>query len=320
MKIIEKGYCAEVRKSRHEFLKSINPYRNDLFRFCRALTKKPWDAEDLVQETIAKAYSKLGEVWLDGIQNPKSYLFRMATNTWFDQCRKQGLMNSYVSSQLESTPTKVDTMEIRAALQTMLIHLPPRERVSLLLKDVFDYSLEEIAIITETTVGAVKSALSRGRDKMEKMKTTQYQEPTANLNSLPQELIDNLVANFNNRNMDGMISLFLEHASGEVYGTVQEWSRDEIRRGSMGHTIYDGNGQPLPAGFPKAQFVEVFGEKVLVILEKENKIDDVLRFRSEDGQISHFTSYYFCPEVLTEVAEVLKMPVNTHPYYYFREA
>ena len=120
--------------------------------------------------------------------------------------------------------------------------------------------------------------------------------------------------------MEGLISLFLEHASGEVYGTVQEWSRDEIRRGSMGHTIYNGQGQPLPIGFPKAQFVEVFDEKVLVIIEKENKIDDVFRFRMEDGQISHFTSYYCCPEVLTEVAEALKMPVNTHNYYYFRES
>lgn len=319
MNTIEKGYCAEVRKNRHEFLKSIDPYRNDLYRFCRALTKKPWDAEDLVQETIAKAYSKLGEVWLDGIQNPKSYLFRMATNTWFDQCRRQGLMNSYTASHIEAPPSSVDTMEVRAALQTMFIHLPPRERVSLLLKDVFDYSLEEIAIITETTVGAVKSALARGREKMKKLNDAKPHELDANSNNLPQALIDGLVSNFNNRNMEGMISLFLEHASGEVYGTVQEWNRDEIRRGSMGHTIYDGKGQPLPIGFPKAQFVEVFGEKVLVILEKENKIDDVFRFRSEDGQISHFTSYYFCPEVLTEVAEALKIPVNTHNYYYFRE-
>ena len=110
--------------------------------------------------------------------------------------------------------------------------------------------------------------------------------------------MDNLVSVFNKRDMEGMISLFLEHASGEVYGTVLEWNREEIRRGSMGHTIFDGNGQPLPAGCPEARCVEVFGEKLLVIIEKDAVLDDVLRIREADGRIAGFVSYYFCPEVL----------------------
>ncbi len=320
MGTIEKSYCSDVRRSRHIFLKAIDPFRPDLFRFCRSLTRQPWDAEDLVQETIAKAYSKLGEVWLDGIKNPKSYLFRIATNTWFDQCRRQGLAltdNSISDSEIAKS---FDLIEIRDALMTLLVHLPPKERVALLLKDVFDYSLEDIAIIMETTTGAVKSALFRGRQKMTDLKNSTPSNVTQLYNRPTNVLLDSLVRTFNDRDMDGMISLFLEHASGEVYGTVQEWNRDEIRRGSMGHTIYDGNGKPLPAGYPMAKWVDVFGERLLVILENESRIDDVLRFTEEDGKLSRFVSYYFCPEVLTELAVELKMQVNTHNYYFFKES
>ena len=319
METFEKSYCSDVRKSRHIFLQAIDPHRPDLFRFCRSLTRQPWDAEDLVQETIAKAYSKLGEVWLDGIKNPKSYLFRIATNTWFDQCRRQGLALTDNSLATAETANDVDQIEVREALMALLVHLRPRERVAFLLKDVFDYSLEEIAVIMETTPGAVKSALFRGRTKMNELKAAAPANVTQLYNRPSNVLMDSLVRNFNARDMDGMISLFLEHASGEVYGTVQEWNRDEIRRGSMGHTIYDGQGQPLPAGYPLAKWADVFGERVLVILENETRIDDVFRFTEEDGKVARFVSYFFCPEVLAEVASALKMQVNSHEYYYFKD-
>ena len=44
--------------------------------------------------------------------------------------------------------------------------LPPKERACILLKDVFDYSLEEIAELVDSTVGGVKAALNRGRAKL----------------------------------------------------------------------------------------------------------------------------------------------------------
>ncbi|MEO0336135.1 MAG: RNA polymerase sigma factor, partial [Pseudomonadota bacterium] len=318
MDSIEKKYCADVRKSRHAFLQTIDPYRNDLFKYCRSLTKQPWDAEDLVQETIAKAYSKLGEVWLDGIKNPKSYLFRIATNTWFDQCRRSGVVlsnNERVDEEADSE--NYDSLEIRDALETLLTHLPPKERVAVLLKDIFDYPLEDISVIMETTTGAVKSALFRGRSKMNEIKETSPSKVTQLYNNPSEQLMDSLVKTFNSRDMDGMISLFLEHASAEVYGTVQEWNKDEIRRGSMGHTIFDGNGQPLPEGYPMAKVVDVFGERLVIIIEKGDVLDDVMRIRESGGMISGFTSYYFCPEVLQEVAAALNLKANNHEYYLY---
>ena len=325
MNSIEKAYCKEVRKTRHLFLQSINPYRNELFKFCRSLSKKPWDAEDLVQDTIAKAYSKLSEVWLDGIQNPKAYLFRIATNLWLDQCRRSGTVLSEnqteneVMGQQDFIQNRIDSLEIKDALEKIVVHLPPKERIAIVLKDIFDYTIEDIAIIMETSTGAVKSALFRGRSKIEQIKNIDSKETFLNLNRPSAKLMEQMVHTFNTRNMDGLIALFLEHASGEVYGTVQEWNRDEIRRGSMAHTIFDGSGNPLPQGFPFMKIIELFNERILVIIEKDNLLDDVFRINEEDGKISHFTSYFFCPEVLQEIASKLKLTARTHDYFYYKE-
>lgn len=108
------------------------------------------------------------------------------------------------------------------ALQTLLVHLPPRDRVTLLLKDIFDYSLDEIT-------------------------------PT----QIPQNLVDSLVKTFNNSDMDGMISLFLEHASGEVYGTVQEWSRDEIRRGKALSAFVEALAVEVKAIFKNPKILKI---------------------------------------------------------------
>ena len=52
------------------------------------------------------------------------------------------------------------------AVEHLVLALPPKERACVLLKDVFDYSLEEIAELVDSTVGGVKAALHRGRAKL----------------------------------------------------------------------------------------------------------------------------------------------------------
>jgi len=315
MKSIEQEYCSAIRKNRNIFLQVIEPFRPELFRYCYSLTKQPWDAEDLVQETITRAYTKLSEVWISGIKDPKSYIFRIATHTWFDQCRRSGVvLNDNERILEELAPEKYDPLELKEALETMLLHLPPKQRVAILLKDVFDYRIQDISAIMETTAGAVKALLSRGRSKMKKLQN-EHPSPTHEKEKPSEALLQELVKTFNSRDMDGMLSLFLEHASTEVVGSVQEWNRDEIREGSMAHTIYDGNGSPLPLGFPVAREVEVFGERLLILVEEGEILDDVLRIHEADGKVARWISYYYCPEVLRVVAEQLNMETKNHGYF-----
>jgi RNA polymerase sigma-70 factor (ECF subfamily) len=54
----------------------------------------------------------------------------------------------------------------RRTIEHLVLHLTPKERACLLLKDVFYYSLEEVAVLVDSTVGGVKAVLSRGRSKL----------------------------------------------------------------------------------------------------------------------------------------------------------
>lgn len=157
---------AAVSQSRKRFLESYEPLRPALYRFCRYLTRSAWDAEDLVQDTLARAFSTLGGM-LEPPRDPRAWLFRVASNLWIDQVRRNaarpGTLPSDTSQVVETGAPPRDTRE---AAGTLLVQLSPQERAAVVLKDVFELGLDEIAAILSTSVGAVKAALHRGRGKL----------------------------------------------------------------------------------------------------------------------------------------------------------
>ena len=84
---LPQDFTQEVQQVWNRFLQRTEPLRPELYRYCRALTGSAWDAEDLVQDTLLRAFAKLGEVPLR-IESPKAYLFRVASNLWIDHCRR----------------------------------------------------------------------------------------------------------------------------------------------------------------------------------------------------------------------------------------
>jgi RNA polymerase sigma-70 factor (ECF subfamily) len=86
-----------------------------------------------------------------------------------------------------------------------VINLPPKERACVLLKDVFDYSLEEIADLVDSTTGGVKAALNRGRVKLSALPETT--RPQAATPPHVLELLRLYVERFNRRDWDGVREL-----------------------------------------------------------------------------------------------------------------
>ena len=146
-------FTQEVQQVWQRFLQRTEPLRPDLHRYCRALIGSVWDAEDLVQDTLLRAFAKLGDISLR-IDNPKAYLFRIASNLWVDHCRRTAEVMP-ADRSMASNPEQ--SMEIRDAAKQLLLRLSPQERAAVVLKDVFDFRLEEIATILQTTVGAIKA-------------------------------------------------------------------------------------------------------------------------------------------------------------------
>src|ERR1043166_1224677 len=77
-----------ARRSYYRFLAAYEPLRTELYRYCRYLTRSPWDAEDLTQDTLARAFALLAHTE-DDPQNPRSLLFRVASHLWIDQLRRR---------------------------------------------------------------------------------------------------------------------------------------------------------------------------------------------------------------------------------------
>lgn len=297
-------FADEVRQTWHRFLQRTEPFRADLHRYCRSLTGSVWDAEDLVQDTLIRAFAKLGE-FSNPITNPKSYLFRTASNLWIDRFRRTE-SSQYQPQQPFERPDK--STEIREAAKHLISVLPPQERAAVVLKDVFDFHLDEIAEILNTTIGAIKAALHRGRNKLSSP------EP-ARIASVPSDaLLDEFVDAFNARDLNRLASLLHEDAIAETVGMGTSRGRDAIRDSSLYYCLF------LEKGEPKAER-RIFLDESLVVLWYDNLenpserfVREVFRFEELEGQIGKVSYYGFCPETEHEVLKAMGLPFSQLGY------
>jgi RNA polymerase sigma-70 factor, ECF subfamily len=109
-------------------------------------------------------------------------------------------------------PLNPSLLNLAPAVERLVINLPPMERACVLLKDVFDYSLEETAELVDSTVGGVKSALSKGRSKLARTPHTIRRQTRPD----PQlaELLRLYVERFNRRDWNAVSELI--HADARL--------------------------------------------------------------------------------------------------------
>src|SRR5205807_10584812 len=122
---------------------------------------------DVLQEALFQAYRKLDT--FDDDRPLAPWLFRIAHNRCIDFVRRREVReNAEVGAATPDSVAPVDTPgpALGRAVEHLVLALPSMERACVLLKDVFDYSLEEIADLVDSSVGGVKAALHRGREKL----------------------------------------------------------------------------------------------------------------------------------------------------------
>lgn len=101
-----------ARQARTEFLDRLEPLRKDLYAYCRRLTGNAFDAEDLVQESLARAFNQAAQAH-SPIENPRAWLFRVATNAYVDSYRRQHPVPAELPDQ--AAPAAADPAEVRDA-------------------------------------------------------------------------------------------------------------------------------------------------------------------------------------------------------------
>jgi len=305
----------EIQRPFRRFLEEYEPLRPDLYRYCRYLTHSPWDAEDLVQDVLARAFVTLAGA-MEVPKNPRAWLFRVASNHWINQAKRRREAPLSVAPE---AATESDPRAAREAAGSLVARLAPQERAAVVLKEVFDCSLEEIAESLSTTVGAVKAALHRGRGKL----TAPDERSVA---GTPPHVLDAFCAAFNTRDLDKLTALLLENVELEFPGLHTDYGIEAARR-ALGATMAHAFAFLAPEwrgdiveGSPRFEVRTHRGEHLVVAWWQHGGGEAVRAFsrvECEGERIARMTTYFHSPEAIAELSRELELPFRTNGYRFW---
>jgi RNA polymerase sigma-70 factor (ECF subfamily) len=313
---------ATAKQSWHRFLETYEPLRSELYRYCRYLTRSPWDAEDLAQDALARAFVTLARMGEDP-PNPRAWLFRVASNLWIDQMRRR---REVLAEAPEPAAVTTEPRAPREAAGTLLVKLSPQERAAVVLKDVFDLSLEETAETLGTTVGGIKAALHRGRGKL-----VDEDAPATAATPVPGAL-DAFCAAFHAGDLDRLTSLLLDSAVVEVVGATTQYGPEAARRTVLTGMLFGVRWLADPAArigidarlregvLPELPRCEVRAHRGRwLVLHWYQHVDGeavraVTTFELEGDRVARLANYFYNADFLVDLAGELGVPVRANGY------
>ena len=286
----------ELSAARERFLDLVAELRPDLHRYCSRLVGSAIDGEDVVQETLAKAYYAMS--LSPEVPPLRPWLLRIAHNTAIDFLRRyERRFVEPVDDIAENAPAANEARPdvVRAALSSF-VALPVLQRSSVILKDVLGLSLEEIADTTGTTVPAVKSALNRGR-------TTLRNQPGQDLvpwRDWPETsrderaLLDRYVALFNARDWDGVESLLSEECRLDLVSK-------SLRRGKKQVAPYLGNyaREDVRLAVGRAEGRDVIG---VFRPSRSDRPEYIIALQPEGDRVGLIRDWRYVPYLIGEIA------------------
>jgi RNA polymerase sigma-70 factor (ECF subfamily) len=292
--------------NRAEFALRTEPFRRELLAHCYRMVGSLDEAEDLVQETYLRAWRAYDR--FEGHSSLRVWLYRIATNVCLNALEHrrrrvlpsglagpgiesdvppgsvepgvewlQPLPDALVTSASEDPAAIVVGREgLRLALIASLQYLAPRQRATLILREVLDIPASEVAEMLNTTVPAVKSALQRARARLDQVDPVgePVDEPTE---PRARELLDQYIAGFEHADTMALERALRTDAAIEMVGT-RTWFAGraaclnylEQVIGSAGDwrmLATSANGQPAVAGYQRRSdgTYAAFGLAVLVV-------------------------------------------------------
>ncbi|MBB6455339.1 RNA polymerase sigma-70 factor (ECF subfamily) [Salirhabdus euzebyi] len=301
-------YIGEHSKNAWDsFWYEVEPFRNALWNYCLKLTGSAWDAEDLFQDTLLKSFASLSS--LSHRQQPlkaKSFLFRVATNHWLDQCRRTSRFKSEVLNDQDLTTDIIDSVEISEAIESLLHNLTPKQVVVFVLIESFRFTAGEVADLLSTTEGAVNGLLVRARKKKHQITKT-IENKRNGKRIIPTSSIKKFMELYNRQDFNGLADMLLDHASFSfVEMNSVEYGKETITKYSLNPNKLNRQKNIM------VHFDLLWGKETLIFTqetEQSSLLFDINTIEWEEGKIARWKCYYFCREFMSQAAEYLGLPL-----------
>jgi RNA polymerase sigma-70 factor, ECF subfamily len=210
----------------HAFAAVTEPHRRELEAYCYRMLGSVQDAEDVVQETLVRAWRAIGD--FDDRGHLRAWLFAIATRRCLTALKRRGRRELPGDVDPATPPAEVLWLEphpgaspedaylageaLELAFVAALQHLSPLQRATLVLREVLGFSAAEVAEQLDTTVAAVNSSLQRARRAIDASGTTQ-QSTLATLGAGPvAEIVTRWRDAWESGDVDAIVAMLAEDA------------------------------------------------------------------------------------------------------------
>lgn len=289
---------SELQRARERFLALVDDVRPELHRYCARMTGSVVDGEDIVQETLARAYYELSQ--FKELPALRPWLFRVAHNRALDFLRRYDRRMSEpldvasdvaIDEVLYSENTLARNEAVRAAVSRFL-ELPPRQRSCVILKDTLDYSLDEIASMLELSVPAIKAALHRGRARLQNL--SEASDPPAPARTVSPALA-RYTALFNARDWDGVRAMLVDDVKLDL---VSRWNDSGRLRVGKYFTNYDsiGGWRLAPGWLDGREVIAVFSDP------RDVRPNYFMTLTFTDGRVAAIRDFRYASYIAREAA------------------
>jgi len=280
--------------------------RPELHRYCARLMGSIIDGEDVVQDTFIRAFEALSE--LDEAAPLRPWLFRIAHNRAMDLLRSRSIrlaepMDAAAELADPANPDPAEMLMQQDAVKTAVsrfAELPLHQRSVVILKDVLDESLAEIAALLDLTVDAVKGHLARGRAQLRALNAQADPMPTARQ---PSAAAAHYATLFNQRDWDGLRALLADDVKLRQSSYPLRTGRADV---STFFTIY-GKIENLwltPAWVGDREVIAVFEHRA------DPKPSYFMWVDWRDGQIAFIRDYRHARYVVSDETPVVFSPAQ----------
>ena len=215
-----------------EFAAAVSPFRGEVIAHCYRMLGSVHDAEDVVQETLVRAWRRSERLPDDRERSVRAWLYKIATNrclTLLERRAARRELPTEVDGGVAGRPVAGATARrpdgvcraagpggaavawesVELAFVAALQHLPPRQRAALLLREVLGFSAAETADLLDTSVASVNSALQRARAVARALPGDPAPEPLADGRA---ELARRYAAAWEAGDVDAIVAMLAEDA------------------------------------------------------------------------------------------------------------